>query len=243
MELYRGMKAEHGITMTCSGRSLSRVDGRERVHAPGTLGLSQPGQVHCNVRRESPGSFQLVSFAAWRIDQARAALDQKGSGLLASDAIDPRDERTRPLRRLHDLVLSGSKDPFALDVAIVEALAAFTTLLGATRAPSSALRPSVRRARDFLLAHLAEEVTLDALAEHARADKYHLSRAFSHELGFPPYAFLTQARIARARALLRRGVRASEVAQQVGFCDQSQMHRHFVRIVGCTPAAYARGGA
>jgi AraC-like DNA-binding protein len=26
----------------------------------------------------------------------------------------------------------------------------------------------------------------------------------------------------------------------VGFCDQSQMHRHFVRIVGCTPGAYAR---
>lgn len=239
-ELFRGMKAEHGITMTCAGRSLSRIDGRERVHTPGTLGLTQPGQVHCNVRRETPGSFQLVSFDARRIDEARSALDQRGSGLLESDAIVPSDERARPLRRLHELVLSGSTDRFALDVAITEALSAFTSFLAATCAPNAGLRPSVRRARDFLLDHVAEEVTLDALAEHARADKFHLCRAFSRELGFPPYAFLTQARIARARMLLRRGVRASDVAQLVGFCDQSQMHRHFVRIVGCTPGAYAR---
>ena len=39
--------------------------------------------------------------------------------------------------------------------------------------------------------------------------------------------------------LLRRGVAPSDVASRVGFCDQSQMHRHFVRIVGCTPGTYA----
>lgn len=241
-ELFRGMKAEHGITMTCAGRSLSRVDGRERVNTPGALGLTQPGQVHRNVRREGPGSFQLVSFDARRIDEARCALDQRGSALLECDAVDPRDERALPLRRLHDLLLAGSTDRFALDVATTDAISAFTLFLSGARAPSSALRPSVRRAREFLLAHLADEVTLDAVAEHARADKFHLCRAFSQELGFPPYAFLTQARIARARTLLRRGLRPSDVAQRVGFCDQSQMHRHFVRIVGCTPAAYARIG-
>jgi AraC-like DNA-binding protein len=241
-ELFRGMKAEHGISLTCAGRSLSRIDGRERVHTPGTLGLMQPGQVHCNVRRDTPGSFQLLTFDVRRIDEARSALDPKGKVLLESDAVDARDERARPLRRLHHMLLSGSTDRFALDVAITEALGAFTSFLGGTRALNTSLRPSVRRARDFLLDHVAEQVTLDALAEHARADKFHLCRAFSQELGFPPYAFLTEARIARARMLLRRGVAASQVAQLVGFCDQSQMHRHFVRIVGCTPGAYARAG-
>lgn len=234
------MKAEHGIAMTCTGRSLSRVDGRERVQTPGTLGLVQPGQVHCNVRRDTPGAFQLISFDPLRLDEARSALDQSGAATLESDAIDPHDQRALPLRRLHELVLSASTDRFALDVAITDALAAFTSYLGGARAAYPGLRPSVRRARDFLLTHVTEEVTLDAVAEHARADKFHLCRAFSQELGFPPYAFLTQARIARARTLLRRGMRPSEVAQLVGFCDQSQMHRHFVRIVGCTPAAYAR---
>jgi AraC-like DNA-binding protein len=138
------------------------------------------------------------------------------------------------------MVLSETTDRFALDVAITEALTAFTSFLETNRASSPGLRPSVRRARDFLLDHVAEDVTLDDVAEHARADKFHLCRAFSQELGIPPYAFLTQARIARARMLLRQGVRPSAVAPLVGFCDQSQMHRHFMRIVGCTPGAYAR---
>lgn len=239
-ELYRGMKAHHGVTLTCEGRSVSRIDGREHVQTAGTLGLTQPGQVHCNVRRDAPGAFQLLSFEAGLVDDARSALDHPSSGHLEADEVDPRDERGRPLRRLQEMVLAGTTDRFALDVAITEAVATFTSFLGPTRPRSASLRPTVRRARDFLLDHLAEDVTLDALADHARADKFHLCRAFSRAIGFPPYAFLTQARVARARLLLRRGLRPSEIAPLVGFCDQSQMHRHFVRIVGCTPGAYAR---
>jgi AraC-like DNA-binding protein len=210
------------------------------VQTAGTLGLTQPGQVHCNVKRDAPGAFQFVSFDADLVDEARSALDHSLCGHLEADEVDPRDERARPLRRLQDMVLSETTDRFALNVAITEAVATFTSFLGTARALRSSLRPTVRRAREFLLDHVAEDVTLDALADHARADKFHLCRAFSREIGFPPYAFLTQARIARARVLLRRGLRPSDIAPLVGFCDQSQMHRHFVRIVGCTPGAYAR---
>jgi AraC-like DNA-binding protein len=239
-QLYRGMKAHYGVSLTCSGRSLSRIDGVERVQTAGKLGLAQPGQVHCNLAREAPGGFQFLAFDARLVEQARSALDCGLRGDLASDDVAAQDARARPLRRLHDMVLAGTSDRFSLDVAITEAVATFTSFLETRRAPSASLRPSVRRAREFLLDHLADDVTLDVLADHARADKFHLCRAFSREIGFPPYAFLTHARIVRARELLRRGVRASQVASLVGFCDQSQMHRHFVRIVGCTPGAYAR---
>ncbi len=239
-ELYRGMKAQHGVSLTCSGRTLSRIDGVERVQTPGTLGLAEPGQVHQNLCREAPGTFQFLAFDAELVEEGRSALDRGLHGSLAAHDVDPHDDRARPLLRLHDLVLIGATDRFALDVAITEAVTAFASLLGPRPAPISGLRPSVRRARKFLLDHLAEDVTLDALADHARADKFHLCRAFSRELGFPPYAFLTRARIVRAQLLLRRGVRPAEVAPLVGFCDQSQMHRHFVRIVGCTPGTYAR---
>lgn len=232
-ELLRGMKAHHGITLSRGGRSVSRVDGRERRMEPGRLGLAQPGQVHCTVRREGPGSFLFVAFEAGVAEAAGLR------GELATDEVEPGDPRAAPLRRLHDVVLAAERDRFAIDAAVAEAVAAFASFLGAPR-PCASLGPSVRRAREFLLDHVAEDVTLDAVADHARADKYHLSRAFTRELGLPPYAFLTQARIARARTLLARGVAPSAVALQVGFCDQSQLHRHFRRIVGCTPGAYAR---
>jgi AraC-like DNA-binding protein len=54
----------------------------------------------------------------------------------------------------------------------------------------------------------------------------------------PPHAYLTRLRIMRAKELLATGERPSSIAPQVGFYDQSQLTRHFRRIVGTTPARY-----
>ena len=50
------------------------------------------------------------------------------------------------------------------------------------RPTGTRLRPNLRRAREFLLDHLADKVTLDDLADHARTDKFHLCREFSRVL-------------------------------------------------------------
>jgi AraC-like DNA-binding protein len=42
---------------------------------------------------------------------------------------------------------------------------------------------------------------------------------------------------------IEREVLVAEAAQTVGFCDESQLHRHFRRIVGVAPGAYARSFA
>lgn len=235
-KLFRGMKAHYGTSLTLAGRARSRVDGNDHAQAPGTLGLKEPGQMHHDLERDAPGSFQLVSFDAELVERA---LGHVASARLVEAQVDPHDARAGSFRRLHDLVLAGTTDAFTLEVAVTEAVGAFTSFLSAPRTRRARLRPSLIRARQFLLDHLADKVTLDAVAEHARLDKFHLCREFSRELGLPPYAFLTQARVVRASILLRRGVAPSDVASRVGFCDQSQMHRHFVRIVGCTPGIYA----
>lgn len=90
----------------------------------------------------------------------------------------------------------------------------------------------------YLRERLAESITLDDLATHAALDKFHLCRAFRTQIGMPPHAYLTHLRIQRAKELLLDGVRASEIAPQVGLYDQSQLNRHFRRIVGVTPARY-----
>ena len=97
----------------------------------------------------------------------------------------------------------------------------------------------VRRAIELLRERLDDEVTLDALADHADTDKFHLCRAFRTQVGLPPHAYLTRLRIMRAKELLAAGVRPSEIAPRVGLCDQSQLNRHFRRLVGTTPGAYA----
>ena len=98
----------------------------------------------------------------------------------------------------------------------------------------------MRRAIEYVRERLGESFTLAELAAHADLDKFHLCRAFRAQVGMPPHAYLTHLRVARAKELLARGMRATDVAQLAGFYDQAQLTRHFTRIVGTTPARYAR---
>jgi AraC-like DNA-binding protein len=67
----------------------------------------------------------------------------------------------------------------------------------------------------------------------------------SARIGFPSVRFerggRARSRTARrAQELLARGIPQAEVAASVGLYDQSQLHRHFKRILGVTPGAFAR---
>ncbi len=92
---------------------------------------------------------------------------------------------------------------------------------------------------EYLREHLADAITLGDIALAAGMDKSHLCRAFRAQIGMPPHTYLTHLRVARAKHLLESGTRASDVAQLVGFYDQSQLNRHFRRIMGTTPARHA----
>jgi AraC-like DNA-binding protein len=137
---------------------------------------------------------------------------------------------------MHDALVREDATEIERATLVVETL---SEIVGASPASSRRAPRAVRRARAFLHDALADKITLDELAEPAGLDKFHLVRAFRAEVGLPPYEYLTYLRISRVRELLQRGVLVAEAAQTVGFCDESQLHRHFRRIVGVTPGVYA----
>jgi transcriptional regulator GlxA family with amidase domain len=159
------------------------------------------------------------------------------AGRLRRCQLEAADPRGAAFHRLHAAIDRGA-EPFALEVAAAEALAALATELTGDPPPAPA-RP-VQRAIEMLRDRLAEPITLDAVAEHAGLDKFHLSRAFRDQVGLPPHAYRTHLRVHRAKQLLAAGVRPGIVAVSVGFYDQSQLHRHFRRLVGTTPGEYWR---
>lgn len=96
------------------------------------------------------------------------------------------------------------------------------------------------RARDYLHAHVHEDLGLDQLAKACGVDRFRLTRAFRAAFGLPPHAYLVQLRLARARRLLASGALPAEVASDLGFADQSHLGRWFMRAYGMTPAAYRK---
>jgi AraC-like DNA-binding protein len=95
-----------------------------------------------------------------------------------------------------------------------------------------------RVVRDRLADELLSPPTLSDLAADLGLSRYQLLRAFRTTMGVPPYAWLAQYRVGRARTLLESGRRPSEVAALVGFADQAHLTRWFRRVLGVTPAAY-----
>lgn len=106
--------------------------------------------------------------------------------------------------------------------------------------PTGQEHQAVTRAREYIDAHYAENVTLDDLARVAYLSPYHLSRVFTEHVGLPPHAYLTQVRIHHAKHLLACDWPITEVAFEVGLVDQSHLNRRFKRIVGMTPGQYRK---
>lgn len=98
----------------------------------------------------------------------------------------------------------------------------------------------VKKAKRFLEDRYDENVSLKDLAREVNISPYHLLRVFESELGIPPYAYLTQIRIQESKRLLSNGVSIADVAQQTGFCDQSQFTKRFKQIVGTTPGLFIK---
>ena len=78
------------------------------------------------------------------------------------------------------------------------------------------------------------------MAAVAGLSPYHFIRVFGRHTGLPPYAYLIQVRIRRARVLLEEGQTVAAAACAVGFADQSHLTRHFKRLTGIAPGKYRR---
>ncbi|MDC0669190.1 helix-turn-helix domain-containing protein [Nannocystis radixulma] len=219
---FAGVKETFLITRFESGRSEFWTHGRAWTGAPGSVVVFQPGDVHRDLKREGPITYQMIGFSTPEVDTLRM------QSCLAAD-----DPRGAPFRRLHDAVAVGA-DAFTLECVLAEVIAAMAGMRESKLEPT---RP-VRRALGLMRERLAGALSLDELSEYAGMDKFHLSRAFRAQVGMPPHAYLTRLRIMQAKALLASGTKPKDIAPQVGLYDQSQLNRHFRRIVGMTPGQF-----
>jgi AraC-like DNA-binding protein len=94
--------------------------------------------------------------------------------------------------------------------------------------------------RDLLDAHLVAGVSLREAGQTLHAHPASLVRHFTAAFGLPPHRYLTGRRVEAARRRLLTGEPVASVAAAVGFHDQAHLHRHFTRLVGTTPRAFAR---
>jgi AraC family transcriptional regulator len=95
--------------------------------------------------------------------------------------------------------------------------------------------------RDLIESALGEDLALERLADEAGVAVHSFAAAFTKAFGVPPYRYVIQRRVERAKTMLRHtNLPIARIAYETGFASQSHLATTFKRTVGETPGAYRR---
>jgi AraC family transcriptional regulator len=108
--------------------------------------------------------------------------------------------------------------------------------------PKGGLAPwQEKRSKEMLAGDLSGATPLHEIAGACGLSVSHFSRAFHKSTGLAPHAWLLQARVESAKAMLRSGdASLSAIARACGFADQSHFARVFTSRVGLSPGAWRK---
>jgi AraC-like DNA-binding protein len=215
---------------------------RGRLHPVrrGGVMLMEPGEVHANPYPMLPSDFRAIFLSASFVEDAAVEFGlARRPHFNTAFTEDP--TLFRSFARLHhvlDTVPSGLARQSGLASCLERLFRRHSERRAAAFKPAA--RIGLRRARDLIREKYANALTLDEVAAVTGLSRYHVVRAFAKEFGLTPHAYQVHVQIEKARLLLAAGSSAARVAAETGFADQSHFGRHFKRVVGVTPAVYAR---
>ncbi|MHA6892861.1 AraC family transcriptional regulator [Ralstonia pseudosolanacearum] len=232
------------VGLVTAGVQRQSFKGKTVLLGPGCISLMPPGEIHDGVA-QGDGAYTLKTFRLSQALLADLAQDISGTDhepeLVATLLEDP--ALAGHLLRLHDAMQhSGGASTLQMQS---EWLALLAFLLRQSRAivpehVNGALSPAQwQRVRDYCFAHAGDKITLDDLASLCALGRFQFLKQFKQTVGMTPHAWLVRLRLERACSLLSTRSKAiAEVAQEVGFYDQSHFNRAFRQAFGVAPSHY-----
>jgi AraC family transcriptional regulator len=216
---------------------------------PGSVRINEPG---LRLRGIFRGSYDVLHLrvpntmvAEYAIESADAGFSARRTGPMITDRpiVDPVIERLAwALNHAEDL-----GGPFGQSYADGISLAITARMFGGTTDSASVHSPRVsglckwrlKRATEYMAAHLADAISLADIAGAAGLSRMHFAAQFRAATGLRPHEYLLQRRIDRARELLLTSrLPLVEIAFEVGFKTQAHFTTVFSRFVGEAPNAW-----
>jgi AraC family transcriptional regulator len=92
---------------------------------------------------------------------------------------------------------------------------------------------------DYIEANIEHNLSLQELAHLLRISPHYFSLLFKQSTGFTPHQYVINSRVELAKKLLlQKNNSLADIAQIVGFANQSHLNLHFKRLIGITPKQF-----
>jgi len=99
--------------------------------------------------------------------------------------------------------------------------------------------PIITKAKAFILAHQAEDISLGTVAKAVNTSTFYFCKMFKKITGLNFTNYLSRVRIEKAKnLLLNPNLRISEIAFEVGFQSLTHFNRVFKKVIGQSPTQY-----
>ncbi|MEM7556923.1 MAG: AraC family transcriptional regulator [Cyanobacteria bacterium P01_A01_bin.84] len=107
--------------------------------------------------------------------------------------------------------------------------------------PKKLTQYQLKQILNYIQDNLGNEIELAQLAKVVRISPHHFGKLFKKNMGIPPYRYVLQCRIDRAKTLLaEKRLSIAAIANQLGFYDQSHFNHVFHRYTTLTPRQYQK---
>ncbi len=224
-----------------------RLDGKFRQYAHGNGRVDIiPAFLNHSTNWDREVEFSVIAICPTLLNRATQGLRQREIELIPQFSIDDPVIRQLAIALKTEIqtgCLSGRLYGEALGTALATRLASnYAASKPSLVFKANGLPPSqLNRVIDYMKANLAQDLSISDLATLTGMSESHFSRSFKQSTGIPPYRYLMQQRVERAKQLLEdQSITISTIALDCGFANQTHLTKFFRQMTGLTPKAYRK---
>ncbi|MCE0494995.1 AraC family transcriptional regulator [Vibrio salinus] len=230
--------SELSIGIIESGETCLSMDGEDVVLGRGDAVLILPERVHaCNPVNGKPRTYYMLYIdRCWCCDVLSGFFHQKVTHFQCDRSLRLPSETVLKLHRVISALMVSSSEAL-----ITEMNDILFSVLCSYCVPvrffvnDMCLAYEVRKR---LLDSFGPSVSIDEIAHDLGYSTETVIRHFKRHFGITPKSFLNNYRVEKAKSLIRNGMTIVDAALEVGYSDQSQLHRAFVHYTAATPGQF-----
>lgn len=91
---------------------------------------------------------------------------------------------------------------------------------------------------DYINTHLAEDLSLEILADHVNYSEFYIGRVFKNITSYTLTNYIVEKRISTVKQYLLNDIPITQAAEQAGFNNYSYFYKTFKKFTGMNPAEY-----